>query len=140
MARVIYVDSSYLIALLDSSDESFEVAHRLRLRFLEDQQLILVTARDALNELLAHFSRSGSATRRQIARFVRRAMADPKYRVEIVDRGLYNDALDLYESRHDKRYSMVDCVGMTIMRRDGIDEVVTTDRDFVQEGFINLMR
>ena len=139
MARVIYVDSSYLIALLDSSDESFEVAHRLRLRFLEDQQLILVTARDALNELLAHFSRSGSATRRQIARFVRRALADPKYRVEIVDRGLYNDALDLYESRHDKRYSMVDCVGMTIMRRDGIDEVVTTDRDFVQEGFVNLM-
>ena len=75
-----------------------------------------------------------------VARFVRRALADPKYRVEIVDRGLYNDALDLYESRHDKRYSMVDCVGMTIMRRDGIDEVVTTDRDFVQEGFINLMR
>ncbi len=140
MARVIYVDSSYLIALLDSSDESFEVAHRLRLRFLEDQQLILVTARDALNELLAHFSRSGSATRRQIARFVRRALADPKYRVKIVDRGLYNDALDLYESRHDKRYSMVDCVGMTIMRRDGINEVVTTDRDFIQEGFINLMR
>ena len=25
------------------------------------------------------------------------------------------------------------------MRREGINEVVTTDRDFVQEGFLNLM-
>ena len=139
MARVIYVDSSYLIALLDSGDENFEAAHRLRLRFLQDQQLVLVTVRDALNELLAHFSRSGSSTRRQIARFVRRALTDPRYRIESVDPDLYDDALDLYENRHDKRYSMVDCLGMTIMRRDGIDEVVTTDRDFVQEGFANLM-
>ena len=44
-----------------------------------------------------------------------------------------------YDSRLDKRYSIVDCVGMTIMRREGISDFVTTDRDFVQEGFLNLM-
>ncbi len=137
---MIYVDSGFLIALFDSSDNGWLAAWDLYNAFVADDNVRLGCARDVMNELLAHYSRSGSRTRREVARFVRRALADPKYRVEIVDRGLYNDALDLYESRHDKRYSMVDCVGMTIMRRDGIDEVVTTDRDFVQEGFTNLMR
>ncbi len=140
MGRIVYVDSSYLIALFDSRDQGHKVAQRLRLQFLNDQRLILATARDALNELLAHFSRSGSTTRQQVARFVRRALNDSKYRIEIVDANVYADALDLYESRHDKRYSMVDCIGMTIMRRDRINEVATTDRDFAQEGFVNLMR
>ena len=139
MGRVIYADSSYLIALFDSGDIAHNVALRFRLEFLKDQRLILATSRDALNELLAHFSRSGSVARRQIARFVRRAFDDPKYRIEVVDATVYSNALDLYESRHDKRYSMVDCIGMTIMRRDGMNEVVTTDRDFAQEGFVNLM-
>ena len=137
---MIYADSSYLIALFDRDDHAHDVALMLRSQFLNDQHLVLATSRDALNELLAHFSRSGAIGRRQIARFVRRAFNDPKYRVEVVDEDTYANALNLYESRHDKRYSMVDCIGMTIMRRDGLDEVVTTDRDFMQEGFVNLMR
>ena len=140
MGRLIYVDSSFLIALFDPADRVFMAAQRLRSEFLSDDNVLLATSRDVMNELLAHYSRSNPTARRQVARFVRRAFADPKYRVEIVNASLYSAALDLYENRDDKRYSMVDCVGMTIMRRDGIEEVVTTDRDFVQEGFNNLMR
>ena len=133
MARAIYVDSSFLIALFDPTDGIFKTAQQLRTEFLSDDQLCLATSRDVMNELLAHYSRSGSTTRRQVARFVRRAYEVPKYRVEVVGAGLYSAALDLYENRHDKRYSMVDCIGMTIMRRDGINEVVTTDRDLCKK-------
>ena len=139
MGRVIYVDSSFFIALFDTSDEAWFVAWELFNSLVADGNIRLTCARDVLNELLAHYSRSGSRTRREVARFVRRAFDDPKYRIEVVDATVYSDALDLYESRHDKRYSMVDCIGMTIMRRDGMNEVVTTDRDFAQEGFVNLM-
>lgn len=136
---MIYVDSGFLIALFDSSDDGWLVAWGLYNAFVADQNIRLDCARDVMNELLAHYSRSGSRTRQEVARFVRRALNDPKYRIETVNTELYLDALDLYKNRHDKRYSMVDCIGMTIMRREGISEVVTTDRDFVQEGFLNLM-
>ena len=52
----------------------------------------------------------------------------------------YLAALSLYESRLDKRYSMVDCIGMTVMGVENSREVLATDRDFEQEGFDNLMR
>ena len=140
MGRVVYADSSFFIALFDSRDDAWSIAWELFESFVSDPNLRLIFARDVMNELLAHYSRSGSSIRREVARFVRRTFNDPNYSVEVVDEDTYANALNLYESRHDKRYSMVDCIGMTIMRRDGLDEVVTTDRDFVQEGFVNLMR
>ena len=137
---MIYADSGFFIALLDTNDNGWAIAQEIFESFVADRRILLACSRDVMNELLAHFSRRGSYTRVQTARFVRRAFEDPKYRVEVVDAKLYSDALYLYEHRHDKRYSMVDCIGMTIMRRDGITEVVATDRDFEQEGFNNLMR
>ena len=135
---MIFVDSGFFIALFDSSDESWAGAHKLLSEYRSDHQVTLATAQDVFNELLAHFSRSGPELRQQVARFVHLTLGDGKFRVEAVDRQSFSKAL--YERRLDKRYSMVDCIGMTIMRRDGIDEVVTTDRDFVQEGFTNVMR
>jgi predicted nucleic acid-binding protein len=47
-------------------------------------------------------------------------------------------ALDLYEQRPDKEYSLTDCISMQVMKAMGITEVLTHDRHFVQEGFIIL--
>ena len=140
MGRVIFVDSGFLIALFDPNDRSCLPAHALLRTFREDNQLVLIFSWDVINEFLAHYSRQGPAVRRSVARFVWSMLDDPKFLFEPVDHQLYLHALHLYGSRLDKRYSMVDCIGMTIMRRNGIDEVVTTDRDFAQEGFVNLMR
>jgi predicted nucleic acid-binding protein len=46
----------------------------------------------------------------------------------------------LYEQRHDKGYSLVDCTSMTTMRRQGISEVLTNDHHFTQEGFEIVLR
>ena len=43
--------------------------------------------------------------------------------------------LRLYEQRNDKGYSLVDCISMTTMRRQGILEILTNDHHFRQEGF-----
>ena len=93
-----------------------------------------------MNEFLAHFSRALPETRKSAASFVRLMLADSKYQVEFIGKELFSQALELFENRPDKRYSMVDCVGMTMMRSHDIQEVLTTDRDFEQEGFVNLMR
>lgn len=48
--------------------------------------------------------------------------------------------LRFYEQRPDKGYSLVDCVSMTTMRRQGVAEVLTNHRHFAQEGFKVLLR
>jgi predicted nucleic acid-binding protein len=47
--------------------------------------------------------------------------------------------LALYERRPDKQYSLADCISMNIMRQNQIQEVLTHDRHFSQEGFIRLL-
>ena len=137
---MIFVDSGFLIALIDKSDPASAVASRLLDEFLRDRGLTLFTTRAVLNELLAHFSRGDGTTRRRTARFSKDIIRNSKYQVVPVDDDCYWDAVLLYEERPDKQYSMVDCIGMTVMRRRGIQDLVATDRDFEQEGFTKLMR
>ena len=98
-----------------------------------------MTSRDVLNEVLAHFSRSTPESKQGASSLARALLADPNFRVVVFDDDECLCALDLYENRLDKRYSMVDCLGMTLMRAEDISEVMATDRDFQQEGFANLM-
>ncbi len=51
------------------------------------------------------------------------------------DRRLFNAALQLYEDRPDKKYSLVDCMSMIVMRERGITHAITNDHHFQQEGF-----
>ena len=44
-------------------------------------------------------------------------------------------ALELYEQRLDKQYSMTDCISMQAMRSLGVTEVLTHDEHFTQAGF-----
>jgi len=41
--------------------------------------------------------------------------------------------------RPDKGYSLVDCISMQTMRREGITDALTHDRHFEQEGFRALL-
>ena len=53
-------------------------------------------------------------------------------------RDLFLSALDLYESRSDKAYSLTDCISMNVMRSEGLTDVLTNDHHFEQEGFTRL--
>ena len=53
---------------------------------------------------------------------------------------LFERGLELYASRPDKRYSLTDCISMTVMRDLDITEILTHDRDFENEGFTRLIK
>ena len=61
-------------------------------------------------------------------------------RVVPQSRESFLSGLALYSARPDKRYSLTDCISMQTMRREGIDEALTSDRHFEQEGFQALFR
>ena len=55
-------------------------------------------------------------------------------------RGSFLAGLQLYRARPDKGFSLVDCISMQAMRKEGLTEVLTNDRHFEQEGFRALFR
>jgi len=52
---------------------------------------------------------------------------------------VFVDGLQLYEARSDKNYSMVDCMSMHVMRERDLQDVLTHDQHFEQEGFNALL-
>ena len=51
---------------------------------------------------------------------------------------MFESGLALYKSRLDKGYSLTDCVSMVVVR-ESIQEVLTHDKHFAQEGFTILL-
>ena len=74
------------------------------------------------------------------AQAIRRILDDTRVTVHQQSRESFLAGLRLYEQRPDKGYSLVDCVSMSTMRRQGIIEVLTNDYHFAQEGFKVLLR
>ncbi|WP_231506131.1 type II toxin-antitoxin system VapC family toxin [Planktothrix serta] len=53
---------------------------------------------------------------------------------------LFKSAVKFYSQRLDKGYSLTDCASMLIMRQKGIQDILTYDKHFLQEGFNALLR
>ncbi len=68
--------------------------------------------------------------------FISDIAVDPNVRTIWVDRDLHDRAIELLLARSDKTYSVCDAVSFLVMRDRGIQEALTTDRHFEQEGFI----
>lgn len=136
--RDTFIDSSYLIALHDRNDQWHEQA-----QFAGESLGIgvsFVTTYDVLSEFLASFSRAGAYMRARAVEMVNDIMDDPDVTLVPQSHDLFTRGLQLYASRPDKRYSLTDCISMTVMRELDITEVLTHDRDFENEGFIRLIR
>ena len=62
-------------------------------------------------------------------------LKDPNIQIISYTPEIRQKAINLYEQRPDKGYSLVDCISMVIMKEMGISEVLTNDKHFAQEGF-----
>ena len=135
--KLVFADTLYWGAALRPRDQHRAAAIRARNALGEVR---LVTTDEILGELLSGLAQRGSEIREAGARAVRRILDDRRITVHPQLRESFLAALRLYEQRSDKGYSLVDCVSMTTMRREGITEILTNDHHFVQEGFVVLLR
>jgi predicted nucleic acid-binding protein len=136
--RNLYIDSAFFIAWVDPADE----LHDLVLRIVDDlfqAPVRFITTDAVLFEVLAFFSRRGAQFRAAAARLSREVLEERTLECVHVDRIVMTRALDLYDRRDDKTYSLTDCVSMVVCRDRGITDVLTSDRDFEQEGFVRLL-
>jgi uncharacterized protein len=62
--------------------------------------------------------------------------------VEIIplSEDLFARAFQLYRTRPDKEWGLIDCVSFTVMQERGLTAALTTDDHFRQAGFRVLLR
>jgi predicted nucleic acid-binding protein len=53
---------------------------------------------------------------------------------------LFKRGLAFYSQRPDKDWSLTDCISFVVMEERGVTEALATDRDFIQAGFVTLLK
>ena len=135
----IFVDAAFYVAMINTRDEKHQLAIDVYRRLRERGSLSLVTSYAVVFEVMAFYSRMGPELRESATRFVERLRTSPITTILPITDSLFSEALELYGSRLDQRYSLADCSSMIIARRRGITEILTADSDFRTEGFTILM-
>ena len=135
--RLVFADTLYWGAALHPHDQYRTQVIRTREALGEVR---LVTTDEVLTELLDGLAQRGTHLREAAARAVRTILDDRRVTVHPQSRESFLAGLRLYEQRNDKGYSLVDCISMTTMRRQGIMEILTNDYHFIQEGFRVVLR
>ena len=79
------------------------------------------------------------ATRGTAAEGHRRLHRDANVEVVPLLADLAEAAVLLYEGRHDKNWSLTDCLSFTVMERRQLKQALTTDHHFQQAGFEPVM-
>ena len=132
--RIVFADTLYWIAIFLPNDPWAGAAKAVDLRDAR-----LVTTEEVLSEFLTGVAGFGENTRRLACELVRNILGSPEIGVFPQSHASFQGGLALYERRPDKKYSLVDCITMNVMKRDGIREILTNDHHFVQEGFVRLL-
>lgn len=127
-----FADTWFFVALLDRHDSHHERAQRLAFQVVPHGSVVTHDA--VLTEVLAYFCEDGAWARQRAVEGIRSAAL--QFNVLPADRPLFIAGLDLYATRPDKEYSLVDCMSMVVMEERGIRHVLTNDHHFTQAGFI----
>ncbi len=135
--KSVFADAFYWIAIARPSDSWGNAAREAR-----DQlgDVELVTTDEVLTEFVNALSKGGSNLRRTTIRMVRAILSSSQVRVILQSRIGFLSGLSHFENRHDKQYSLTDCISMNVMRNENIREVLTGDLHFSQEGFKVLIK
>ena len=126
---MIFVDTSFLIALLISTDHFHERALEIS-ETINERKVINNTV---LNETLNAFSGKGGKIGKDLYNIILE-MFDVEY-LSPVD---YEKAIDLF-LHYDSSLNYSDCTILTTMFQNNIDRIVSFDRDFEKIEMINLI-
>ncbi len=121
----VFLDTSYVIALLVPQDQHHATAAAVSRRMIEARTQ-LVTTQAVLVEI-------GNALAKQRYRAaclqtLRTLQTDPATEIVPLSDDLYGRALDLYESRPDREWGLADCISFVVMEDLGLTEGIRRRR------------
>ena len=130
--KTVFADTGYWVALINPRDQWRQkvLAQSAQLGLAK-----IVTIDEVIIEVLNYFSKTDPVLRQAAVKVVRKIIANPNNEVIPQTHTSFLKGLQLYETRKDKQYSLTDCISMQTMREREIQEILTFDSHFQQEGF-----
>lgn len=132
----VFIDASFLIALINRRDQYHEVAREFDNTPQTASEIWTTDA--ALLELSAALSAPplrGSVT----GVWDKFHGGDDRFRSMEASAQNLTDAMNVFRSRPDKGWSLADCFSFLVMPREGLVDALTTDQHFVQAGYRALL-
>ena len=137
IARELFLDTSFAIALSSSSDDLHSAALRWA-EILEANQPRLVTTRAVMLEIGNALSKRkfhGAAVQ-----LLESLETDSNIEIVSLTDELYVSSFQLFRQRNDKDWGLTDCVSFVVMQRRNLNQALTADDHFRQMGFRALLR
>ena len=129
MPNRIFVDTSFVIALINDKDQYYDQARALSYEF--DNSPLVTT--DAV--LLEIGNALAKDFRKEAIEVIKVLRSGKNTDVIEIDSKLFEKGFEIYEKYDDKDWGLVDCISFVVMWERGITEVLTFDSDFEQAGF-----
>lgn len=133
MAEQVFVDTAYVIALVNERDQYHDRAQELA-DFFEGQSLLITDA--VLLEIGNALSRG---FKKQAIDIINYFIESDEVEVVRHTSQIFDKAFALYKKYDDKEWSLVDCISFVVMREKGIKQALTFDSHFRQAGFALIM-
>lgn len=130
----VFVDTSYIVALVNEKDQNhglaFDLAEKLTGEHLVTTDAILLEIGNALSRNF----------KRESVEIIEELLTSSDVQVIHLHPQLFRKAFDLYKSRSDKMWGLIDCVSFVVMNELGITAALSTDKHFEQAGFSILIK
>ncbi|MDQ3131124.1 MAG: PIN domain-containing protein [Acidobacteriota bacterium] len=129
MLKKTFVDTFYIVALINERDEYHTKANEL-VEFYDKQPLLVTDA--VLLEIGNSLARNYKS---QVIEIFEEFFASKEVEIVRLDETLFNKAFQLYKTHADKSWGLVDCISFVVMREYDITDALTCDKHFAQAGF-----
>ena len=125
----VFVDTSFVLALINERDQYHEQAEAISFQF-EHSFLITTVAvlLEIVNALTNDFRKEANAILDVLS-------SSPGVEVVPIDDRLWEKALDIYEKYDNRTWDLVDCISFIAMGERGTTQVLTFDGTFTEAGF-----
>lgn len=134
MRNKIFVDTLFIIALINKRDQYHQKALQLAKQF-ENYPLITT---DAI--LLEVGNALSNNYKNEAVELIENFLASDDVEVVRLTPKLFDEALSLYKKHQDKSWGLVDCVSFVVMKENKVNQALTFDKHFIQAGFQALMK
>ncbi|NJL65245.1 MAG: type II toxin-antitoxin system VapC family toxin [Methylacidiphilales bacterium] len=134
MINKIFVDTLFVVALINQRDQYYQLASELA-DSLETHPLITTDA--VLLEIGNALARN---YKNEAVEIIEYFLTSDEMEVVRLTPELFAKAFTLYKTHQDKAWGLVDCISFIVMKQAGVTQALTFDQHFVQAGFQALMR
>jgi predicted nucleic acid-binding protein len=130
----LFVDTVFVIALINHRDQYHQLASELADRF--DSYPLLIT--DAV--LLEIGNALARSYKKEAVEIIEQFLDSDEVETVHLTPELFERAFAMYKNYQDKEWGLVDCISFVVMRDAGVSQALTFDQHFAQAGFEALMR